>query len=180
MLYAPIRLLHIVIACTVGLSNLGCSSPCSEVPHNGFCAPYAGCPEATASAEQAGLIALNNFRASGADCGINGFFEAAPSVTMSPALRCAARAHTQEMAATGEVTHSSQNGDLPSDRMQKAGCTPRVWAENIASGYESATDVLEAWRNSPDHCRNMLLESFEQMGIAGHEGYWTLVLASGC
>lgn len=40
-----------------------------------------------------------------------------------------------------------------------------IFAENIAFGYGSAKDVVEAWMNSPGHRANILREQLRQLGV---------------
>jgi hypothetical protein len=44
----------------------------------------------------------------------------------------------------------------------------RQLAENIASGAETAGEVVEGWMESPVHRRNVLGKAYAEMGV----GYW--------
>jgi uncharacterized protein YkwD len=55
------------------------------------------------------------------------------------------------------------------DRLDAAGfddwTTSFDWGENIAFGYNSATDVVNAWLNSPEHLANIMNPNFTQTGV---------------
>ena len=44
-----------------------------------------------------------------------------------------------------------------------------MWGENLAKGYTSAEEVMEAWMNSPSHAENILMADFTACGIAIYE-----------
>jgi uncharacterized protein YkwD len=44
--------------------------------------------------------------------------------------------------------------------------------ENIAKGYYDITDVMRAWKNSPDHCAAMMHPLNVEMGAYRYNGYW--------
>jgi len=82
------------------------------------------------------------------------------------------------MADNAYFSHSSQDGRSPWDRAEAQGI--RANGENIAAGRDSAEGVLEQWKNSDGHCRNMGNPSFKlfAVGYAFNVGspyrhYWT-------
>ncbi|MEM8529237.1 MAG: CAP domain-containing protein [Chloroflexota bacterium] len=103
------------------------------------------------------------------------------TLTMVPELVAAARGHSADMAENNYFSHNSQNGDLPWDRMKKAGYTDFQSAgENIAAGYITPEEVIEAWINSPGHRENMLNCTYNEIGIgyvydedSTFRHYWT-------
>lgn len=52
----------------------------------------------------------------------------------------------------------------------------KMYAENIAYGYGSASAVMEAWLGSPGHCMNMMTGDYRSVGIGcfykGGVRYW--------
>jgi len=89
-------------------------------------------------------------------------------------LTRAARAHSLEMARSGQFTHESPDGSSPWDRMERAGYRAGA-AENIGRGYGSAEEAVSGWLDSPDHRRNILNCEFRAMGVgvvSGPEGPW--------
>lgn len=53
----------------------------------------------------------------------------------------------------------------------------KVWGENIAAGYTTASSVMKAWMNSPGHRENILTENYISAGIGCfyYEGTWCWV-----
>ncbi|ABS01883.1 uncharacterized protein YkwD [Kineococcus radiotolerans] len=100
---------------------------------------------------------------------------------LTPALTAAADRHTDEMAATGLMSHTGADGSSPRTRLAAQGVLPRRTAENIALGY-AAADVVDAWLASPGHRANILDCSLGFVGISERPGaagqFWTQVLAS--
>jgi uncharacterized protein YkwD len=70
-------------------------------------------------------------------------------------LLWAARGHSKFMATSGVFSHTGARNSTFITRVKAAGYTaPR--SENIAWGYRSATEVVNAWMKSPGHRRNLL------------------------
>lgn len=59
------------------------------------------------------------------------------------------------MADTGIFSHIGRGGSTFVARAQAAGYSSPA-GENIAWGYDSATEVMDAWMASPPHRRNIL------------------------
>ena len=70
-------------------------------------------------------------------------------------LTTASVGHSAYMAQSGSFSHTGRGG---SDfvRRDKAAHYPRPLAENIAYGYRTGMDVVNAWMASPGHRRNIL------------------------
>ena len=123
------------------------------------------------------LRLVNQFRATGGDCP-SGTFGPRPALRMDPALRRAARLHSADMAEHNYFDHSSQDGRSPWQRMGEAGYTGQPAAENIAAGNHTAASTFEQWRRSDGHCRNMMTQNANEIGVGYAEGgsfgsYWT-------
>jgi uncharacterized protein YkwD len=116
---------------------------------------------------------LNSFRAT----------QGKGPVRQNAQLARGAQAHAEDMVRRGYFSHKSPggpNGANFSERSQAAGCQLRAGAENIANGQLSEAEVLEAWKNSPGHRRNMLVESFMQYGLGRSGNVWVLVFSASC
>lgn len=50
----------------------------------------------------------------------------------------------------------------------------KVWGENIAVGYKTASSVMKGWMSSPGHKANILKEDYRSVGIGcfNYEGTW--------
>jgi uncharacterized protein YkwD len=70
-------------------------------------------------------------------------------------LLWAARGHSKYMAATGTFSHTGAAKSTFIARAKAAGYTA-ARSENIAWGYRTAAEVVNAWMKSPGHRRNLL------------------------
>lgn len=99
-----------------------------------------------------------------------------------PQVAAAAQAHSADMAAHRNMSHTGSDGSNAGDRLTANGFTWRAWGENIAAGQPTAQDVVTAWINSTGH-RPQMLGSYSYVGVgvaAAADGtlYWTLVVAT--
>ncbi len=70
-------------------------------------------------------------------------------------LLWSARGHSKYMATTGKFSHTGDGRSTFIARAEAAGYnSPR--SENIAWGYRSANEVVNAWLKSPGHRKNLL------------------------
>ncbi|MEU7901937.1 CAP domain-containing protein [Actinoplanes sp. NPDC049118] len=77
------------------------------------------------------------------------------ALRVNPQLLWAARGHSKYMATTGKFSHTGAGKSSFVARAKAAGYTaPR--SENIAWGYRSATETVNAWMKSPGHRANLL------------------------
>lgn len=95
------------------------------------------------------------------------------------ALSRASRDHARDMVNNGYFSHQGRNGSSFSDRARAAGYTCAA-AENIASGQETASQVINGWMNSPGHRRKILLVDATEFGIGQVGTMWVLMLGRGC
>lgn len=98
-------------------------------------------------------------------------------------LTRAARQHSQDLAKRDRISHRGSDGSDPWGRVRSTGYKPRLAAENVGAGQMSFSEVLQGWKDSPGHNRNLLLSDATQMGIAlvtnpatRYRTFWTLVL----
>jgi len=134
-------------------------------------------PAEWAAHEEEVLTLVNQRRALGATCGDTIYPPAAP-LSMQPALREAARLHSQDMATQDYFSHTSLDGRSPWTRCADAGypCS----GENIAAGHATPAHVVAGWTASPGHCANMMKSTFTLIGVGyAYDGtstyrhYWT-------
>ena len=115
---------------------------------------------------------------------VNGFrrIKRRAPLTWSPLLERVAQAHADDMAQNGFFSHDGSDGSDIATRLDRAGYGWCAAAENIAKGHGSVAEVLEGWRASPGHRRNMLNREVTEMGLARGEGnLWVMVLGRpGC
>ena len=94
-------------------------------------------------------------------------------------LIVASERQSSYMATTGNFSHIGRGGSTFGGRARAAGYTTPA-GENIAWGYGSATEVMEAWMASPAHRRNILNCAVQSIGTGvsyAHNGipYFTQV-----
>jgi uncharacterized protein YkwD len=98
--------------------------------------------------------------------------EGRAAVAVDAALEAAAREFARYMAKTGKYGHRA-DGRTPAERAKAHGYQYCVVLENIAtvyrsSGYDApslADALVEGWKKSPEHRRNMLDPDVTQTGI---------------
>jgi uncharacterized protein YkwD len=108
-------------------------------------------------------------------------------------IGAAAQHHSVDMAKRDYFSHTTEGTTVgPKQRMINHGypADKTSWGENIYAGYgdtdgvglqeQSAREAFNRWKNSPDHNRNMLTETFKAIGIdraynadATYKYYWT-------
>ncbi len=126
--------------------------------------------QAAGAEEQRLLELINGYRQE------NGIGPLVPSGVLSTS---AAR-HSEDMAAHDFFSHSTRessyypSGSGPADRAAREGYPTNVYtAENIAMGQQTAEEVFEAWRGSPEHHAAMLGEQYTAAGIGYVGSHWT-------
>ena len=95
------------------------------------------------------------------------------AVKGDPALARAARGFAVHLAGSTIFSHES-DGRRPIDRIKAAGYQPCSTAENLAwlsdgNGFETidlATRIVEGWKGSPDHRKNLELAHVTETGVA--------------
>ena len=130
------------------------------------------------------LARINQVRARGADCGVDGVFGAAAPVAWNDKLTLAAEGHSQDMAAKNYFSHTSADGRTLADRVNATGYAWASLGENIAAGYPGVNAVMDGWIASPGHCANLMNAGFAEVGVVCVPGvagdtystYWTMDL----
>lgn len=130
------------------------------------------------------LARVNQWRASGADCGAQGNFGPAPALAWNNALTEAAAAHSQDMATNNFFSHTGSNGSTLAQRVNAAGYGWSSLGENIAAGQTGVNQVVDGWIASDGHCASIMNPAFVDIGVACVPGtagaayptYWTMDL----
>lgn len=107
--------------------------------------------------------AVNKARATGRNCGSR-FRKAAPKLDYNNALARAAQGHASDMSARDYFDHVSLDGRTFDQRIRAQGYR-QPGGENIASGQQSVTEVMNAWLASPGHCLNIMEKDFKAAGF---------------
>ena len=97
------------------------------------------------------------------------------ALEIDTALSAVARIKAQDMHDAGYFAHTSPNYGTPFEMMDAFGIEYWSAGENIAMGYRTPQDVVDAWMNSPGHRFNILNESFTRIGVGyvADGSYWT-------
>ncbi len=106
-------------------------------------------------------------------------------LTWNDKLTAGSQTHSDDLAAHGILSHDGTDGSTPSDRAQRAGYSYRMIAENVASGQKTWPEVLQAWKDSPGHNKNLLNSKATEIGVSlTHEpktlyiNYWAMLLGA--
>jgi uncharacterized protein YkwD len=89
-------------------------------------------------------------------------------LTRNAELEAAAQKHAENMAKHDKYSHEL-DGKRSADRLLMEGYAPTLVAENIAQATagsnKSAAAVVDAWRYSPGHYKNIMHEQVTETGI---------------
>jgi uncharacterized protein YkwD len=89
-------------------------------------------------------------------------------LTRNDKLDAAAQKHAENMAKADKMTHELDGKRSP-DRVLAEGYEASVVAENVAQALKSSNKtpaaLVQAWRSSPGHYRNMMLDVVTETGI---------------
>lgn len=107
------------------------------------------------------------------------------SVTLDPILTKIAKRHSSDLAKHDRISHYGSDGSNPWDRVERSGYNPQLAAENVGTGQLSIKEVMQGWKDSPGHNKNLLLSDARHVGIAlvyspktEYKTFWTLVLGA--
>lgn len=87
-----------------------------------------------------------------------------PPLRQNRKLDRAAQGHTNQMVEHGYFAHVTR-GSTPGTRIAATGFRWSSVGENIAAGFPTALDAVQAWMASTGHCRNILDPSYHSLGV---------------
>ncbi|MFH0180674.1 CAP domain-containing protein [Streptomyces cacaoi] len=121
---------------------------------------------APASGTSARIVQLVNAERSKVGCS---------PLRLNAVLTKAAQAHSKDMAAHQNMSHTGSDGSSPGDRITRAGYDWSTYGENVAYGYATPEQVMAGWMSSPGHKANILNCAFKEIGVglAQPGSYWT-------
>lgn len=93
-----------------------------------------------------------------------------PALSLNRELTNAAKAKADNMFANNYWAHFAPDGTSPWFFIKQAGYDYSYAGENLAKGFTSTTDIVQAWINSPSHRENMLSNKYKDVGFAIEEG----------
>jgi len=88
-----------------------------------------------------------------------------PLLVLNPNLSQAAALKAQDMFAKDYWAHNSPDGITPWAFIKQSGYNYVYAGENLARGFNSAEDVVNAWMASPKHKENMLFKNYNDVGF---------------
>ena len=95
------------------------------------------------------------------------------SLQYNAQLSQAAAMKAQHMFSENYWAHVAPDGTTPWVFIRRSGYEYLYAGENLARGYTTATDVIEAWMGSPSHRDNMLSPNYNEVGFAVANGQLT-------
>lgn len=157
------RMSGVMLALAVSLALAGCAGGLGSV--------NVGATRDLPVDRQLALSSINAFRAQ------NGL----PTLRFNAVLDQVAERQARAMAARGDLSHSV-DGTLP-DRVRAYGYDVYAAAENIGWNYRSVPAVMDGWKNSSGHRKNLLNPRVREIGFAAAAGpngepYWALILGA--
>ncbi len=120
------------------------------------------------------LQLVNTIRQAGCVCGTTNM-PAVPVIVWHDLLETAAINHSKDMNQNNYFSHTSQDGRNPGQRITAVGYTWNTYAENIAKGYANEDAVIQGWKDSEGHCKNIMNATVTEMGVGRSGEYWTQV-----
>jgi uncharacterized protein YkwD len=101
------------------------------------------------------------------------------ALVLNVLLGVVAQKQAEWMNATKHATHTGERGSEPVQRMQDIGYYPMAAGENIAAGYTSVQQVMQAWMGSKEgHKENILNPAYVDVGFGVSGDYWCAVFGA--
>jgi uncharacterized protein YkwD len=122
------------------------------------------------------LAAVNTLRKSGTTCG----GQKMPSVkalAWNTKLEDAAIIHVKDMDSNDNFSHLGLDGSKPDDRIKTAGYEWQRVGENIGQGYKDVSAAIKGWKESANHCKQMMSAEVTEIGAAKKGKYWCQTFA---
>ena len=117
------------------------------------------------------LTEVNKIRSSGCQCG-DEWMPPVRQLKWNTLLEQAALAHAKDMYENHYFDHFGLDSSFPIQRAVRFGYTGTAVGENIARGFDNTIEVMEAWKKSIEHCKNMMDSSYSELGAAAYNQYW--------
>jgi hypothetical protein len=87
------------------------------------------------------------------------------NLTLNAKLNQAAQAKAEDMAARDYWSHNTPEGSPPWIFFTNAGYSYQTAGENLAYGFDTSTNAVVGWMNSPGHKANILNNSYTEVGF---------------
>lgn len=86
-------------------------------------------------------------------------------LTINAQLAAAAQAKANDLVTKDYWAHNSPTGTTPWDFITAAGYQYQAAGENLAYGFNNASQTVIGWMNSPEHRANILNTSYQNVGF---------------
>ncbi len=96
--------------------------------------------------------------------------EGIPSLVLNDQLSRAAELKAYNMLEKNYWAHTSPDGVTPWYFIKKVGYDYKYAGENLARGFNTASDVVNAWMDSKTHRKNILSKDYKDIGFAIQTG----------
>lgn len=87
------------------------------------------------------------------------------SLALNSKLNSAAQAKANDMAARDYWSHNTPEGNPPWTFIDAAGYDYQSAGENLAYGFDSSTEAVMGWMNSPGHKANIMNTGYTEVGF---------------
>lgn len=86
-------------------------------------------------------------------------------LTIDPLLAAAAQAKANDMATRNYWAHNTPDGKAPWAFITAAGYNYELAGENLAYGFNGASEAVTGWMNSKEHRDNLLNAGYQNVGF---------------
>lgn len=93
-----------------------------------------------------------------------------PPLSLNPELSSAASAKASNMFSNNYWAHFAPDGTSPWYFIKQSGYNYVYAGENLAKGFTTSGETVNAWMNSPSHRDNVLNKNYSDVGFAIVEG----------
>lgn len=114
---------------------------------------------------------INKIRAEGCYCG-DEYKKSVGPIRWNDTLYKSAMTHAKQMHKFNFFSHYSRDGKDVGQRLTAHGYPWQVVGENIAEGQVNFKQVLDDWIKSETHCKMLMDERVDEMGIARYKRFW--------
>lgn len=128
------------------------SSPAAST----FAAPVARPSKSALSVQMQRIVDLVNIRRR--EVGLR-------PLSVHPTLMACAQQYSDVQASRATISHTGPDGSTPGQRLAACGYRWKHFGENLAAGYASADEVVDAWMKSPAHKRVILHAKVSEIGL---------------
>jgi uncharacterized protein YkwD len=117
------------------------------------------------------LDEINALRANGCNCG-DTYMLPAPPLKWNAELYNISRQYAQYLYKNKLFSHTTKDGRTLADRLDQVDYQWAQIGENLGQGYDDFYAVLDAWIESPSHCKMLMNPSVTDFGMSKYYDYW--------